>query len=75
MPRSKSNSTRPWRLPSQAMNRRDGNAYIPTYEQVSAGGVVYRGAGTSVEIAIVQVVSEMRWQLPKGIIDEGETNE
>ena len=57
------------------MNRRDGNAYIRTYEQVSAGGVVYRGAGTSVEIAIVQVVSEMRWQLPKGIIDEGETSE
>ena len=57
------------------MNRRDGNAHIRTYEQVSAGGVVYRGAGTSVEIAIVQVVSEMRWQLPKGIIDEGETSE
>ena len=57
------------------MNRRDGNAHIRTYEQVSAGGVVYRGAGTSVEIAIVQVVSEMRWQLPKGIIDEGETCE
>lgn len=57
------------------MNNRDGNAYIRTYEQVSAGGVVYRGLGTSVEIAIVQVVSEMRWQLPKGIIDEGETSE
>ena len=57
------------------MNRRDGDAYIRTYEQVSAGGVVYRGAGASVEIAIVQVVSEMRWQLPKGIIDEGETSE
>lgn len=57
------------------MNKRDGNPYIRTYEQVSAGGVVYRGTGTSVEIAIVQVVSEMRWQLPKGIIDEGETSE
>jgi 8-oxo-dGTP pyrophosphatase MutT (NUDIX family) len=57
------------------MNKRDGNAHIRTHEQVSAGGVVYRGVGTTLEIAIVQVVSEMRWQLPKGIIDEGETRE
>lgn len=57
------------------MNKRDGEAHIRTYEQVSAGGVVYRGVGTSVEIAVVQIVSEMRWQLPKGIIDDGETSE
>lgn len=57
------------------MNKRDGNAHIRTYEQVSAGGVVYRDVGTTIEIVIVQVVSEMRWQLPKGIIDEGESTE
>ena len=49
--------------------------HLPTYEQVSAGGVVYRVDDRAVEIAIVRIVPEMRWQLPKGIIDEGETSE
>ncbi len=46
-----------------------------TVEQVSAGGVVFRGAGLNPEVVIVRIVPEMRWQLPKGIIDEGETIE
>ena len=44
-------------------------------EQVSSGGVVYRRQDESVEIAIVKIVPEMRWQLPKGLIDKGETIE
>ena len=44
-------------------------------EQISAGGVVFREAGQGIEIAIVQIVPEMRWQLPKGLIDPGETIE
>jgi 8-oxo-dGTP pyrophosphatase MutT (NUDIX family) len=48
---------------------------IPSIEQVSAGGVVYRKRDSTLEIAIVQVVPEMRWQLPKGLIDKGETRE
>src|SRR5215203_479166 len=48
---------------------------LPTYEQRSAGGVVYRRSGPDIEVAIVMMVPEMRWQLPKGIIDEGETSE
>lgn len=48
---------------------------LPTFEQVSAGGVVFKRDGADVQIVIVQVVPELRWQLPKGIIDEGETNE
>jgi 8-oxo-dGTP pyrophosphatase MutT (NUDIX family) len=48
---------------------------VPTFDQISAGGVVYRGAAENVEVIIVQVVPELRWQLPKGVIDEGETNE
>ena len=31
--------------------------------------------GDKVEVVIVQVVPELRWQLPKGVIDEGETRE
>ena len=48
---------------------------MPTVEQVSAGGVVFRRTENQVEIAIVLMLPDMRWQLPKGIIDEGETPE
>src|SRR5687768_14988335 len=48
---------------------------VPTIEQISAGGVAYRLQNGKIEIAIVHMVPEMRWQLPKGIIDEGETPE
>ena len=49
---------------------------IPTLEQVSAGGVVYRrGEGGATKVAIVAVNPSGRWQLPKGLIDAGETEE
>lgn len=48
---------------------------IPTFEQVSAGGVVYRRVDERTEVIVVLVVPEMRWQLPKGVIDDGETKE
>ena len=57
------------------MNEATSDKYLPTVEQVSAGGVVYRLQETAAEIAIVRVVPEKRWQLPKGIIDPGETLE
>lgn len=44
-------------------------------EQISAGGVVYRSNSSQTEIAIVKIVPELRWQLPKGLIDKGETIE
>lgn len=43
--------------------------------QVSAGGVAYRVVNGSPEIAIVMIVPERRWQLPKGIVDAGESFE
>lgn len=48
---------------------------IPTERQVSAGGVVYRKRAEGVEVAIIKVGPVVRWQLPKGIVDEGETPE
>ncbi len=48
---------------------------VPTKLQISAGGVAFRWRGTRVEVALISVGSEARWQLPKGIIDEGETIE
>jgi 8-oxo-dGTP pyrophosphatase MutT (NUDIX family) len=46
---------------------------LPVVRQVSAGGVVYRDAAGRIEVVIVRVGPKKRWQLPKGIVDEGET--
>jgi len=48
---------------------------FPVVRQVSAGGVVYRRAAGAVEVALVRVGPKGRWQLPKGIVDEGEKPE
>ena len=48
---------------------------MPTVDQVSAGGVAFRENGSGLEIAIVAVNPSRRWQLPKGIVDDGETPE
>jgi 8-oxo-dGTP pyrophosphatase MutT (NUDIX family) len=48
---------------------------IQTETQISAGGVAHRRQNGSVEIALISVGTPARWQLPKGIIDEGETSE
>lgn len=52
-----------------------GEKKVRTREQVSAGGVTFRRIDGLIEIAIVLIVPEMRWQLPKGLVDEGETIE
>jgi 8-oxo-dGTP pyrophosphatase MutT (NUDIX family) len=46
-----------------------------TKEQVSAGGVVYRRRGARVEVALISVGEEARWQLPKGLVDRDESPE
>ena len=48
---------------------------LVTIEQISAGGVAYRAIDDRIEIAIILTIPERRWQLPKGIIDAGETPE
>lgn len=48
---------------------------VKTFDQFSAGGVVYRLGEDGPELIVIQVVPEMRWQLPKGVIDPGETIE
>ena len=47
---------------------------METVHQISAGGVACR-RDHSVEVALIKTVTEGRWQLPKGIIDPGETPE
>ena len=44
-----------------------------TVEQVSAGGIVFRKTDSDYEIAIISVNPSRRWQLPKGIVDAGES--
>lgn len=51
------------------------NVNIPSLKQVSAGGVAYREKDGKIEVVIIQTASEKRWQLPKGLVDEGETIE
>lgn len=52
------------------------NPKFPTVEQISAGGVAFRRTESeTAEVAIVAVNPSLRWQLPKGIIDPGETPE
>ena len=48
---------------------------IPIKDQVSAGGVVYRGDPGKIEVVIVAVGGNNRWQLPKGLVDEKEKPE
>lgn len=48
---------------------------ITTRSQLSAGGVVFKTDGHRVEVALISVGEEPRWQLPKGLIDPDETAE
>lgn len=57
------------------MSKAADDRHLPTLEQVSAGGVVFRKSDNQTEIVIVMMLPDRRWQLPKGIIDEGETAE
>jgi len=51
------------------------SAKLRTVEQISAGGVAFRENGSDFEVAIILAKPGLRWQLPKGIIDKGETPE
>ena len=50
-------------------------AQIPTETQISAGGVAYRLAGERIEVALISVGIEPRWQLPKGTVERDEAPE
>lgn len=50
----------------------DRNLRSGIADQVSAGGVIYRQTDSGTEVALILTNPERRWQLPKGMIDEGE---
>src|SRR5262245_3419596 len=50
-------------------------AKVPTRLQVSAGGVAFRKRGSQIEVALISVGENNRWQLPKGLDDKSESTE
>ncbi len=48
---------------------------VSTRTQVSAGGVAFRKKGSRTEVVIVSIGNNHRWQLPKGIVNTGESLE
>ena len=60
-------------MPKKQTTQPTVQAKITTMDQISAGGVAFRWKDSEPEIAIVSVKPKLRWQLPKGIVDEGET--
>jgi 8-oxo-dGTP pyrophosphatase MutT (NUDIX family) len=56
-------------------SKKSTSVRIPIKDQVSAGGVVYRGEGGKVEVVIVSVGGDNRWQLPKGLVEKTEKPE
>ncbi|HEY4733050.1 MAG: NUDIX hydrolase [Gemmatimonadaceae bacterium] len=63
------------RTPGGASPKKAPAIKIPIRDQVSAGGVVFRRHKEQVEVVIISVGSERRWQLPKGLVDKGEKPE
>ena len=53
---------------------RDG-VKLPVREQVSAGGVVFRRDNERIDVVIVAVGGNNRWQLPKGLVEKDEKPE
>jgi 8-oxo-dGTP pyrophosphatase MutT (NUDIX family) len=51
------------------------SAKLPVRDQVSAGGVVFRRDNERIEVVIVTVGGENRWQLPKGLVEKDEKPE
>jgi 8-oxo-dGTP pyrophosphatase MutT (NUDIX family) len=48
---------------------------LPVREQVSAGGVVFRRDDDRIDVVIVSVGGNNRWQLPKGLVEKDEKPE
>jgi 8-oxo-dGTP pyrophosphatase MutT (NUDIX family) len=48
---------------------------LPVREQVSAGGVVFRREDDRIDVVIVAVGGNNRWQLPKGLVEKDEKPE
>lgn len=48
---------------------------MKTRLEISAGGVIYRPLGGTTEVCLISTAGGKAWQLPKGIIEQGEEPE
>jgi 8-oxo-dGTP pyrophosphatase MutT (NUDIX family) len=48
---------------------------LPVRDQVSAGGIVFKRDGSKVDVALISVGTQRRWQLPKGLVGKDEKPE
>ena len=48
---------------------------LPVRDQVSAGGIVFKKSGERIDVALISVGAQRRWQLPKGLVDKDEKPE
>jgi 8-oxo-dGTP pyrophosphatase MutT (NUDIX family) len=62
-------------MPKKQTDSSTTESKVITKDQISAGGVAFRRVGSDIQLAIVSVKPSLRWQLPKGIVDPGETPE
>src|SRR5512146_1891157 len=62
-------------MPRKKSESADTEGKVTTKDQISAGGVAFRHADSQVQVVIVSVKPSLRWQLPKGLVDPGETPE
>lgn len=53
----------------------DDGPKLPVLDQISSGGVAFRVSTAGTEVALISVGPAKRWQLPKGLVDAGETPE
>ncbi len=63
------------RKSNQSPSKKARTIKVPVKEQVSAGGVVFRGDKGKIEVVIISVGGQNRWQLPKGMVEKGESPE
>lgn len=61
--------------PAHAQPPTDPPAKPPAHDQISAGGVAFRHTPDGIEVALISVGPQVRWQLPKGLVDPGESPE
>lgn len=57
------------------MHRSIEKSKIPVQDQVSAGGVAFRQSSAGPEMVIISATVGGRWQLPKGLVNPGESLE
>ena len=60
-------------MPKKQDNQSTPAGKVATMDQISAGGIAFRWTSSEPEVAIVLMKPKLRWQLPKGIVDEGES--